>query len=354
MAIGVHFPTMFCPQCRVEYRPGFTHCTDCDVDLVDENLPAPGGYRRVRKAELPGNLSSTLWRGTDPNFYLELIGGLGNKKVPCFGRPVNPPLYDSFEEQPAGSYSAVAFEVLVSEENLSFAQWILSSTEELHREQDQEASASDLSEKAEEPDVSPDVVGICPLCFSEFTTACSLCPNCGVPMRPPQRGSLEQNPGKTLCNIPHPQFLADLRMGLQRAGIPVNNANFPQGPDTLRSDVSVLSSDFERATKILAQVLQYWEFDRTVNFGPSRDPREPYWPPRAKDKGWYPEDLEFFLWTGSNLSALEGIGMALREHEIAYRVESPKPGTAKVFVHPEDEQLAREILRDVLEGVSWN
>lgn len=27
---------MFCPQCRVEYRPGFTHCTDCDVDLVYE------------------------------------------------------------------------------------------------------------------------------------------------------------------------------------------------------------------------------------------------------------------------------------------------------------------------------
>jgi hypothetical protein len=27
---------MFCPECRAEYRPGFTHCTDCDVDLVHE------------------------------------------------------------------------------------------------------------------------------------------------------------------------------------------------------------------------------------------------------------------------------------------------------------------------------
>jgi hypothetical protein len=25
----------FCPNCQVEYRPGFKHCTDCDVDLVD-------------------------------------------------------------------------------------------------------------------------------------------------------------------------------------------------------------------------------------------------------------------------------------------------------------------------------
>ena len=26
---------MFCPNCKAEYRPGFTRCSDCDVDLVD-------------------------------------------------------------------------------------------------------------------------------------------------------------------------------------------------------------------------------------------------------------------------------------------------------------------------------
>ena len=27
---------MFCPNCRAEYRPGFTCCSDCDVDLVSK------------------------------------------------------------------------------------------------------------------------------------------------------------------------------------------------------------------------------------------------------------------------------------------------------------------------------
>jgi hypothetical protein len=25
---------MFCPQCKAEYRDGFSRCTDCDIDLV--------------------------------------------------------------------------------------------------------------------------------------------------------------------------------------------------------------------------------------------------------------------------------------------------------------------------------
>jgi hypothetical protein len=27
---------VFCPKCGDEFRPGFTHCADCDVDLVEK------------------------------------------------------------------------------------------------------------------------------------------------------------------------------------------------------------------------------------------------------------------------------------------------------------------------------
>ena len=32
---------MFCPRCKAEYRRGFTRCSDCDVELVDQLPPDP-------------------------------------------------------------------------------------------------------------------------------------------------------------------------------------------------------------------------------------------------------------------------------------------------------------------------
>jgi hypothetical protein len=39
---------MFCPECRAEYRPGFTRCSDCDVELVHE---IPEQNTRMRKSK---------------------------------------------------------------------------------------------------------------------------------------------------------------------------------------------------------------------------------------------------------------------------------------------------------------
>lgn len=32
---------MFCPECRTEYREGFTICADCNVDLIKALSPEP-------------------------------------------------------------------------------------------------------------------------------------------------------------------------------------------------------------------------------------------------------------------------------------------------------------------------
>jgi hypothetical protein len=49
---------MFCPACKAEYRQGFSHCKDCDVDLV---------YALHAEAEeSPGELQ-VVWEGNDQN-----------------------------------------------------------------------------------------------------------------------------------------------------------------------------------------------------------------------------------------------------------------------------------------------
>ncbi len=43
---------MFCPQCKSEYRPGFTRCADCGVELVDR---LPDEPHQVRE-RIPDNV----------------------------------------------------------------------------------------------------------------------------------------------------------------------------------------------------------------------------------------------------------------------------------------------------------
>jgi hypothetical protein len=48
---------MFCPDCESEYRPGFTRCSDCDVDLVAE--------LSKRQADVDLSTLKSVWAGKD-------------------------------------------------------------------------------------------------------------------------------------------------------------------------------------------------------------------------------------------------------------------------------------------------
>jgi len=52
---------MFCPECKAEYRQGFTHCSDCDADLVYE-LPSDHVRPEVDDTGKPFRL---IWKGYD-------------------------------------------------------------------------------------------------------------------------------------------------------------------------------------------------------------------------------------------------------------------------------------------------
>jgi hypothetical protein len=74
---------MYCPQCKAEYRPGFTRCADCDVDLVWE-LPKEAMERRGPSE--PGDPNQdpfcSFWKGEDPRVHAELCTVLDEAGVP--------------------------------------------------------------------------------------------------------------------------------------------------------------------------------------------------------------------------------------------------------------------------------
>jgi len=76
---------MICPQCKAEYRPGFTHCTDCDVGLVDA---LPGAEKKTSKT-LPSGSLEILWEGEDLALFKHLLEELEAACIRYFDQPLS-------------------------------------------------------------------------------------------------------------------------------------------------------------------------------------------------------------------------------------------------------------------------
>jgi hypothetical protein len=85
-SFGATLPAMFCPQCRVEYRPGFTRCTDCDVDLEHELPLARTESFESRQDTPPGENEEdpfcSFWKGDDSRLHAELCSVLDEAGIP--------------------------------------------------------------------------------------------------------------------------------------------------------------------------------------------------------------------------------------------------------------------------------
>jgi len=77
---------MFCPQCHVEYRPGFTRCSDCDVDLVHELPRARRDSFESRQGVAPSSNYEdpfcAFWQGDDARLHGELCTVLDEASIP--------------------------------------------------------------------------------------------------------------------------------------------------------------------------------------------------------------------------------------------------------------------------------
>jgi len=73
---------MFCPVCKYEYRRGFTHCNDCDVDLVDA-LPSEDEVDHTLRTPADEMAQPTLlWKGASGGTFSAITAALDAAKIP--------------------------------------------------------------------------------------------------------------------------------------------------------------------------------------------------------------------------------------------------------------------------------
>jgi hypothetical protein len=76
---------MICPQCRAEYRQGFTVCADCDVPLIPQyesgtaiDVPPPP----IEPGDPDKDPFCAFWKGDDGRLHAELISVLDSAGIP--------------------------------------------------------------------------------------------------------------------------------------------------------------------------------------------------------------------------------------------------------------------------------
>ena len=124
-----------------------------------------------------------------------------------------------------------------------------------------------------------------------------------------------------------------------------------------RYEISVAEGDFDRAKQITGEI-EYADSDEDdadegaedFDVRLEADDSEPLEPiRRVRDEHWSPEDATQLAWSGEPAEWQDMIEMSLRENDVGMRWEM-RDGKPNLFVLPEDEARAKEIVREVIEG----
>ena len=209
---------MYCPQCKAEYRQGFTRCADCDVDLLD-TLP--------QEPENAGQAKRIIWMGDNQETCVALCLQLKDAGIRY-------QVTEGMKSRDARMTVTWKYELAVPAEDEKKAKELLELPEMVVEE------SSELTEEDED------------------------------------------------------QALMEWPKGDESTPGTVRKGSFYLGP-------------------------------------------------------WYPEDATVEVWTETPTFKSDLIEMSLKENEIRARIEVQEDGFKKVFVLPEDEAAAREIVREIVE-----
>jgi hypothetical protein len=208
----------------------------------------------------------------------------------------------------------------------------------------------------------------CPVCKAEYRQGFTRCADCDVdlvyelpaaaivPVEPGDPGDSVGDPFCSFWKGDDPRIHAELCELLSEQGIPVRTI---RRQDHLfnwntRSafEIGVPFSLFDRAETVVKEA--YGAGEDTVSEGvtapklpESSEPRElrPAWEPGK----WYPEEATAEIWADKFPEMVALLAASLGENQIHSRV-ARCGGMQKLFVLPEDQARAREIVRQVVEA----
>jgi hypothetical protein len=333
---------MFCPQCQAEYRPGFTRCADCDVKLVSElpkeallcNQPPPAD-RAEGSDEDP---FVSFWRGDDPRIHAELCELLAENRIP----------YRSLRRQERlfAFSSRIAFAIGIPFSKFDQAEALI-----------QEAYAAPgpgepqpallLAQRPSAP-----VRESALLRYTESGSAAASNTWEDAMATPSEM----QGSFVTLWAGEDPVLHTSLLEELRHAEIPFIDK--PIGRDSVAPtsdplpidwkarfgfEVAVSSAYIAAAEKILDKLLDEEPVD--VALAAEDDVPPPAEPPHPS----HLSKTTAVVWSGDDSERADFLSEALKENEIPVRLEA-QGNQSTLYVPPEEETLAREIIREILEG----
>lgn len=253
---------MFCPVCKSEYRPGFTHCADCDVDLVETlDVASPHDRTRTAASERSGsNTPRMLWSGIDNAAFDEIRSALDKAEIPYNDEPLEAGLLYSSLRNP--------LEIWVHRSDYDDARKIVS-----------------------------EVFGRDPNDDPAFTMA----------------------PGDSI------EGSENYALGWMRAAVP--NRGSGDAPGIRDAGLGEYTDD----ARIVGEPDWQNEIDTVENF----------------DR----EEATLEVWHGNDAMLAQVLGDCLRENRIGSNLDRSDPNSFRLFVYPVTADRAREIVRQVVEGV---
>jgi hypothetical protein len=209
----------------------------------------------------------------------------------------------------------------------------------------------------------------CPKCKAEYRQGFTRCVDCDidlvyelpaaaiVPVAPVDPGDLEEDPFCSFWKGDDPRVHAELCELLGEQGIPhrtIRRQDHLFNWNTMSAfEIGVRFSMFDKAETVVKEAYGSADDTASESVTPPAELRESSEPRESKaswDPGsWYPEEAIAEVWAGEFPEMATLLAASLGENQIHSRV-ALADGMERLFVLPEDEARAREIVRQIIEA----